>query len=368
MQAGGFAVLGPLALVPVTGGSGSAGGPKQRALLSLLLLHRGSPLSADRLVDTLWDGRAPDGADVTLRSHVSHLRRRLAEAVPACRVETGPLGYTLLLGAAGVDADVFEDLLGQGQEAFGLGRPDRAAELLRQALGLWRGPPWHGLEHVDVAAADAVRLEELRLAAHEVLLAAELDRGRHREVVAEAESLHGAHPFRERFAGQLMLALYRSGRQAEALEVYAATRERLAEELGLDPGPELQTLYQAVLRQDPALAAQAAVAPAARTTRPREVTDGVLAALSAAPLDGRAAQCELLAGTWRSVVGTGAPRLVLVSGEAGIGKSRLVAELVHAAVEDGATVLVGRCDGTDAAYHPIADALRSSRAAQAVLT
>lgn len=368
MQAAGFAVLGPLALVLDDGQVVAAGGPKQRELLGLLLLHRGTPLSQDRLVDSLWDGRPPDGAEVTLRSHVSHLRRRLAESVPESRVETGPLGYALVTGAAAVDADQFQELLGRGQEAFGLERLDEAADLLGRALELWRGPPWSGLEHVDAAVADAARLEELRLVAHEVLLAAELDRGRHREVVAEAEGLHARHPFRERFAGQLMLALYRSGRQADALEVYAATRERLAEELGLDPGPELQALSQSILRQDPSLAGEPAPRTGTRAARPRPVSDGVLAALATAPLDGRAAERQRLRDTWRTVVDDGAPRLVLVSGESGIGKSRLLADLVEKAAADGATLMVGRCDGTDAAYHPIADALRSSTMAQALLT
>ncbi len=362
-------MLGPLALAPAEGPVVSPGGPKQRELLSLLLLHRGAPLSADRLVDALWGDDPPTGAEVTLRSHVSHLRRRLAETLPGCAIETGPQGYSLAAGELRVDADVFAELLGRGQEAFGLGRPDDAAGLLRDALSLWRGDAWSEIEHLDAAMADASRLAELRLVAHEVLVAAELARGRHRDVVAEVEALHAAHPFRERFAGQLMLAMYRSGRQADALAVYAATREQLADELGLDPGPELQALSQAILRQDPSLDAEATTGPpTTHPARPREVSDGVLSALVGSPLDGRTVERDLLVGAWRSVVDTGAPRLLLVSGEAGIGKSRLVAELVAQAVEDGGTVLVGRCDGTDAAYHPVTEALRSSRSAQAALT
>jgi DNA-binding SARP family transcriptional activator len=369
VQAAGFSVLGPLALVPREGPSVSPGGPKQRELLSLLLLHRGGPLSTERLVDALWGDTAPVGAEVTLRSHVSHLRRRLSEVLPDCVIETGPQGYVLVPGDLRVDADVFAELLGQGQEAFGLGQSDEAAELLRQALALWNGRPWSDLEHVDAAVADAARLEELRLVAHEVLVAAELARGHHRDVVAEVEALHAAYPFRERFAGQLMLALYGSGRQADALAVYAATRERLADELGLDPGQELQDLSQAILRQDPSLAAGSSGPAASRPGRPRPETleDAVLATLAGTPLVGREREREVLLATWRAIRDDGARRIVLVSGEAGIGKSSLVADLVRTAVDEGAAVLVGRCDGTDAAYHPIADALRSSPVAQAVI-
>ena len=134
---------------------------------------------------------------MTLRSHVSHLRRKLAQTLPDSAVVTGPTGYMLATGDVFVDADQFEELLGQGQEALGLGRAEEAATSLRDALALWRGPPWVDLTHVDAAVADAARLEELRLVCHEVLVAAELARGRHRDVVAEVESLVAAHPFRE---------------------------------------------------------------------------------------------------------------------------------------------------------------------------
>ncbi len=368
MRRSGYAVLGPLELVPDDGVPVQPGGPKLRELLGLLLLHRGRPVASDRLVELLWGGDAPDGAEVTLRSHVSHLRRRLAQTLPESAVVTGSTGYTLVTGDVLVDSDQFEELLGQGQEALGLGRAEDATTSLRAALALWRGHPWTDLTHVDAAVADAARLEELRLVCREVLVAAELARGRHRDVVAEVESLVAAHPFREGFAGQLMLALYRSGRQADALAVYAETRGRLADELGLDPGSELQGLSQAILRQDPSLISEVIEAQD-RPRRPRQesVQDAVLASLAESPQVGRKLEEGRLLTTWRAVRDDGARRLVFVSGEAGIGKSRLVAGLVRTAVDEGAAVLVGRCDGTDAAYHPIADALGSSPAVQTVL-
>ena len=158
---------------------------------------------------------------MTLRSHVSHLRRHLAGVAPGDALTTGPAGYRLALPPGQVDVDRFEQLVGLGQEALGLGRPTRAAAHIREALALWRGRPFAGLDEVDAAGLEVARLEELRLGALEVLAAAELAAGRHREVVGELEALVAEHPFHERFCALLMVALYRSGRQAEALEAYA---------------------------------------------------------------------------------------------------------------------------------------------------
>ena len=204
-------------------------------------------------MEGLWGDAAPRGADVTLRSHVSHVRRHLAGVARGDALTTGPAGYRLVVPTGQVDVDRFEQLVGLGQEALGLGRATRAAAHVREALGLWRGRPFAELDDVDAAGLEVARLEELRLTAREVLAAAELAAGRHREVVGELEALVAAHPFHERFCALLMVALYRSGRQAEALEAFAGARSRLADELGLDPGPELQALGQSVLRQDPVL-------------------------------------------------------------------------------------------------------------------
>ena len=248
-----YAVLGPLEVRSAHGEALVVGGSKQRALLSLLVLYRNRAVSPARLVTGLWGDDPPRGAEVTLRSHVSHLRRRLAAAAVGDTLTTGPAGYSLAVPENEVDVGRFEEQVGLAQEALGLGRPQRAAALVREALRLWRGRPFSDLEDVDAAGAETARLEELRLGALEVLAAAELASGRHREAVADLEALVEEHPFRERFCAQLMVALYRSGRQAEALQAYATTRARLADELGLDPGPELQTLSRRVLQQDPLL-------------------------------------------------------------------------------------------------------------------
>ena len=265
-----FAILGPIEVALPQAGRLSLGGPKQRQLLTLLVLHRNRAVSADRLAESLWGEAPPKGAEVTLRSHISHLRRRLAEADLDGTLVTGAAGYSLVLDAGQVDADRFEELVGLGQETLGLGHSARALELVREALGLWRGRPYAEVDDLDAARAEEARLEELHLVALETLATAMLAAGRHVEVVGELQGLVAAHPFRERFCAQLMVALYRSGRQADALAAYTATRERLADELGLDPGPELQDLAQAVLRQDPVLLGSAppATPPPASVERP----------------------------------------------------------------------------------------------------
>ena len=357
-------VLGPVEVRSAGGVQHPVGGSKLRVLLSLLVLHRNRAVSAPRLVHGLWGDAPPTGADVTLRSHVSHLRRFLAGVAPEVALTTGPAGYSLVLAPGQVDVERFEQLVGLAQEALGLDRPQRAAAHVREALRLWRGQPYSDLEEVDDAAVEAARLEEVRLGALEVLAAAELAAGRHREVVAELETLVAAHPFRERFTAQLMVALYRSGRQAEALDVYGRTRSLLADELGLDPGPELQTLSQSVLRQDPVLLGEAEPpdpgtptrGPARTSPRP---PDAVFATLARTRLVGRTSEVARLDAAW-DAVGLGGRRLVLISGEEGIGKTHLVAGVAARAAERGHPVLVGRCDPAGRPYEPVAAALRSS--------
>ncbi len=369
-----FAVLGPLEVSGPDGLSLTPGGRKQRALLALLLLHRNRPLTADRLTEDLWGGAPPQGAEVTLRSHVSHLRRRLADAAARHALTTGPAGYTLVLASGQVDAERFETLVHLGQEAQGLGQSDRAAAHIRAALKLWRGQPYADLPEVEAALVEGARLDEVHLVALETLVAAELDSGRHRQVVGDLQQLVAAHPFRERFCAQLMVALYRSGRQADALAAFAATREKLAEELGLDPGQELRTLAQAILRQDPVVLGDVPPLPAMpsrRSARPRPTSgtaDAVLAAAARSPLAGRVAETRRLEGAWGEVTADGGRRLMLLSGEAGIGKTRLAAGLVDVATNQGHLVLVGRCEAAGLPYHPLTAALRSSDEVQQALT
>ena len=229
------------------------GTPKQRALLAVLLLHRREIVSTDRLIDELWNGRPPDTATKTVQVYVSRLRKVLGEQVLVTRGG----GYVLEVGDDQVDADRFERLAVEGRDALEGGDARSAAETLRSALELWRGEPLADFTFEEFARNEIGRLEELRLVALEDRINAEIALGRHSALVPELERLVADHPERERLRGQLMLALYRSGRQAEALETYREARGALDRDLGLEPGPELQELERAILTQDPAIAAPA---------------------------------------------------------------------------------------------------------------
>jgi WD40 repeat protein/DNA-binding SARP family transcriptional activator len=249
-----FRILGPLA-VRIDGGPVPIGGPKQRALLALLLLSANRVVSRERLVGELFAEQSVNSADHALRNHVSRLRKILAPAaLGEPRLVARAPGYLLRIEPGELDFEQFERLLAAGREAAGASDPRKAAELLQAAERLWAGKPFADLELEPYARVEAERLEELRLAAVEERIDAELALGRHLALVAELDSLAAEHPYRERFRAQLMLALYRSGRQAEGLDVYRRTRSFLNEELGLEPGVELQELERAILVQDPALA------------------------------------------------------------------------------------------------------------------
>ena len=244
------------------------GGEKPRALLAILLLHRNEVVSADRLADELWGQSPPASATRTLQAYISRLRKALdgtgAASGPAGSVPTQGRGYVLWVGAGELDLERFCELAERGREALAAGEPGEAAELLREALGLWRGPPLADFADEPFAQAAIGQLEERRLAAVEERVEADLALGRSRELVAELRDLTERYPLRERLRGQLMLALYRSGRQAEALEAYQEFRRCLCEELGLEPGPGLRQLELAVLARDPALDVPATIkAPSA---------------------------------------------------------------------------------------------------------
>jgi YVTN family beta-propeller protein len=226
------------------------GGTRQRALLALLLLHRGQVVPADQLVEELWAGAPPAGAAKTLQVYISRLRRALGDGV----IETRGPGYALRAGEGCVDLDDFDALVAEGRERLASGDADGAARILRQALALWRGPALSDLRYEAFAQSEIARLDQARLAAVEERIDADLARGRHAEVAVELESLVREYPLRERLRGQQMLALYGIGRQGEALDAYRAARETLVTELGIEPGPALRELERRILDQDPALA------------------------------------------------------------------------------------------------------------------
>ncbi|MFF4190569.1 BTAD domain-containing putative transcriptional regulator [Nonomuraea sp. NPDC001831] len=244
-----FEILGPTSVLDEDGAPVALGGPRVRALLTLLALNAGRVVGAGQLVDDLYGPHPPDGVANALQSQVSRLRRALGRDL----VEFHPAGYRLVADPHDVDARRFELLALDGRRALAAGDAGRAAALLGEALELWRGAPLADAPHAVSAAAG---LEELRLAAVEDRLQADLALGRHRDLVAELRRLTAAHPLRERLRAQLMRALYGSGRQAEALAVYDEARRLLDRELGIEPGAELAAAHLAVLRADPSLAPQ----------------------------------------------------------------------------------------------------------------
>ena len=245
-----FRILGPIEAED-NGLKLDLGGLRERALLARLLLSANRVVSADRLADDLWSGSPPPHSMATLRVYISRLRRALGGR--ADLLVTQAPGYRLNVADGELDAACFEGLVRTGEADLAAGRAGAAAGILRAALGLWRGPALSDVADLAFAQADAGRLEEARLAALESRIGADLACGWHASLVAELDGLASAHPLRERLTGQRILALYRCGRQAEALTAYATLRDRLAEELGIDPTPDLQRLYERILRQAPGL-------------------------------------------------------------------------------------------------------------------
>jgi predicted ATPase/DNA-binding SARP family transcriptional activator len=251
-----FGVLGPLS-AELDGRSVKLGGLRQRAVLAVLLIARGRVVSAEQIVSAVWEG-SPPPSPTTLHAYVSELRRalepgRVARAPARLLVREGP-GYALRVAPAAVDAECFTDLATRGRRALEAADPAKAEELLGQALDLWRGPAYAEFAEAGFAVPEAVRLEDLRASVQDDRLAAMIELGRHSEAVGLLEAQVAQHPLRERGWELLTLALYRSGRQADALATLRAVRQRLADELGIEPGPALRSLESAVFAQDARLA------------------------------------------------------------------------------------------------------------------
>jgi DNA-binding SARP family transcriptional activator/tetratricopeptide (TPR) repeat protein len=359
-----YGVLGPLQAI-VDGREVDLGPPRRRALLALLLTEAGHTVPAERMVDLLWDGEAPEQALGTVHSYVSHLRRSLepgrSPRTPPTTILTRPPGYAVAVPPGELDSQVFEALATEARAQRDVD-PERASAGFERALSLWRGEAYEEFADEPFAFGEARRLHDLRLSCLEDGVEAQLRLGRHVALTASLESAVAANPLRERLRGQLMVALYRSGRQADALRAYEDGRRQLVEELGLEPGHELRRLEQAILDHD--LSVLAGPTVAGPSTAPRAVAAPTRAAMpsSALPLwpgelVGRETELERLRGAWRAVR-SGTARAVAVSGDAGIGKTRLANELAQHVHDAGGTVLWGRSTPEPlTSYQPFVEAL-----------
>ncbi len=357
-------VLGPVEIA-WDGQTVDIGGAKARALVARLLVDRGLVISVDRLVDSLWGEQNAHGSRLALRSTISRVRRRLqAAGVTDELIVTRAPGYLLEVPAEVTDAARFERLVSEGRRELARRCPSATIRHLAEAEQLWRGPAYSEVRDDPFARAEARRLEELRLSATETRMDAGLTLGRHGALAGELESLTTVNPLRERLWSQRMLALYRSGRQAEALRVFQDLRAILVAELGIEPGRDVTWMEHAILSGEPALDFP---------VPPERPDDDTVVTVSAAvqsdyhvrvpalphdtPFVGRDHESALVREWWASVrAGTG--RLLLVEGDEGIGKTRLVAELARAVETDGTFVLWGRCDEDPVVpFQPFAEAL-----------
>jgi DNA-binding SARP family transcriptional activator len=303
---------------------------KQRSVLATLLLRPGQVVSTDALIDQVWPDKPPARAANLVSVYVHHLRRLIGDAKGQVLVTRAP-GYQVVLGPGELDVGRFAVLVGEGRRALAAGAPDRAVDLLDEAVGLWRGRALADVPATSLVAAEADRLEESRIEALELRAEASLACGRHAEVAPEVRRLLADHPLREKLWALLIRALYGARRQAEALEVYEQARNRIADELGVDPGAELRQLYHQMLNADddqpvdplaPADLGQAPAPPPVPAQLPADIPD----------FTGRSEQVgrlrELLTGAG-SGDSPGAVRVVLVVGSGGLGKSALAVHVAH---------------------------------------
>jgi DNA-binding SARP family transcriptional activator len=374
-------LLGPVDVL-VGGAARPVHGTRRKSVLAVLALRAGEVVSTEHLVDVVWGGSPPQTATATLQNHVSYLRGLLGSR---SAIAARPPGYMLAVGPDATDVVVAERLIRQDAAAAD---PVERLDRLQSAVGLWRGQPLADVAGHPWLDRQAERLADLRLAALHAVFEARLDLGEHEQLLPELGRLADEYPYDEQFCGQLMRALYRCGRQADALARYQMLRRSLGADLGIDPSPALRDLETRILRHDGAMAGPSPasramldtdgdrgplglrVGPDRLTTEP-EAVDGAIAALPLALVDmagrvsspvtvGRSEQLALLEAAGHRAA-QGRPAVVLIAGEAGVGKSRLVDELAGRAERWGAQVLVGRCVALDEGglpWAPVVDALR----------
>ncbi len=345
-----FDLLGPL-VVTVAGTAVRLGGPRQVAVLARLLLAPGQVVSMEQLAESVWDGDLPARPEVAIRSYISNLRRSIEPSRhPGDRqscIESIPPGYRLAVDPGAIDAHRFEHLVAQGRSALARGEAGLASSHLASALRLWRGEPCEGLVDTDALMAYRARLAELRLVATEQWFEARLALGEHEALVPDLEAVLAEHPRRERLTELAMLALYRAGRQSEALAAYQRLRTLLVDQLGIDPGPRVQALEHKILTHDPSLRGGEAPEEGGRGPDEREV-DRTVRRGDAPPepgadlVVGRTRELAVLAGL-EVALDQGRSATVVLTGEPGSGKSALLGRVADRGVSAGAGVAWGRC-------------------------
>jgi DNA-binding SARP family transcriptional activator len=315
-----FRILGPLEIRGSGGEQIRVGAPKQRVLLAVLLLNANQPVSPGRLEAALWPGLPPDSVNAILRTYVSGLRGalHLSERERLPRLTKEPAGYQLALLPDDLDLAMFDDLSARGRQALRLGDPARAARLLSDALALWRGEPAEEVALDVDGSATLADLAERRLFAEEAWADARLALGGGADLIGRLRALVTDQPLRERARGHLMLALYRSGRKAEALEEFRALRRRMADELGIEPSTPVQELHRQILADDPALAPASALPPTAPRQLPRDIGDFTGRDVQLREMKALLAQADL-----------GSPVITVIMGTPGAGKTALAVHFAH---------------------------------------